>query len=153
MKKQLALAFTLAAGLTAGAAHAQLGLQEGAPAATTSAAGGNFKASPVVDQYKTAVAKHVLGYHKYAGSKAGYRNLTVVGYTVDRKGAVSDTWVVRSSGDQHLDERAVSTFKKALAAPLPTPPAALFGSDPVAHFSEAFVHTSDGGYKLQTLLR
>lgn len=140
-----------AASVLATAAHAgDLGLNNDG-AAAAAAPGGNFKFSPVTEQYKKAVAKHILSANKYPGSKAGYRNITVVGYTVDRKGGVSDTWVVRSSGDQGLDQQALATFKKAL--PLPTPPGNLFGADPVSHLSEAFVHTSDGGYKLQTLLQ
>lgn len=150
--KKIAFAAALA-GLVSFGAQAQLGLKEGSPAAASEAAGGAFKNHPMIDTYKNVVAKHVSGFHKHAGSKGGYRNITAVGYTVDRSGAVTDTWVVRSSGDDKLDDRAVTLFKKAFAKPLPAPPAAIFGNESAVHFTEALIHTSDGGWKLQTLSR
>lgn len=152
--KKTALAAALAAVTFSLGAHAQLGLKEGpASEAPSHAAGGAFKNHPMIDSYKNLVARHVSGFHKHAGSKGGYRNLTAVGYTVDRSGVVTDTWVVRSSGDSRLDEHAVGVFKRAFAKPLPAPPAAIFGNESAVHFTEAFIHTSDGGWKLQTLSR
>jgi len=136
--------------LATAARAGDLGLNGNQPP-THHASGSHFKFAPSIEQYKRSVARHILAANRYSGSKAAYRNITVVGYTIDRRGAVSETWVVRSSGDRTLDQHAISTFRKAL--PLPTPPGHLFEHDPVSHLSEAFVHTSDGGYKLQTLLQ
>lgn len=104
-----------------------------------------------VDEYKKAVANRIVQANKMRLSKAGYRNVTVVGYTLDRSGAVTESWIVRSSGDRKLDDLAHTNFKRAL--PLPTPPASIFGSESNAHLAEAFVHTTDGGFKIQTLIQ
>ena len=108
-------------------------------------------AKKTIDQYKRAVADRIVQANRLKLSKAGYRNITVVGYTLDRSGQVTESWIVRSSGDHKLDDIAHNSFKKAL--PLPTPPEAIFGSESAAHLAEAFVHTTDGSYKLQTLIQ
>lgn len=104
-----------------------------------------------VNQYKKRVATRIAEANKLRLTKAGYRTITVVGYTFDRRGNVTETWIVRSSGDHRLDELAHMSFKKAM--PLPPPPGPVFGADPTASLSEAFVHTIDGGYRLQTLVQ
>lgn len=102
-------------------------------------------------KYKHEVATRVLAANKMHASKAGYKAISVVGYTIDRSGALTESWIVRSSGDQALDSRALASFHKA--APLPQPPAGIFGVDPTASLSEAFVFATDGSFKLQSLTR
>lgn len=101
--------------------------------------------------YKDAVARRVSDVNKLRITKAAYRSLTVVGYTIDGEGAVTDTWIVRSSGDSKLDEQAVKAFKAA--EPLPKPPAGVFGEHLVASFSEAFIHAADGTLRVQALIK
>lgn len=102
-------------------------------------------------RYKHDVASRVMTVNKAKISKAAYRTISVVGYTIDRTGKLVESWIVRSSGDHALDQRALVSFQKA--APLPQPPATLFGVEPTAHLSEAFVFLADGTYKLQSLSR
>lgn len=100
--------------------------------------------------FKRAVAQRIVQVDKPKASKAGVKGVSVVGYTLDRSGTLTEQWIVRSSGDQSLDERAMAALRKS--APLPKPPAGIFGSDQQTHFSEAWVFSNDGGYQLQTLV-
>lgn len=144
MKSRLALAVSLA--VCSLAANAQ---SESAP--TTVVASVESKSQHAIDQYKHQVANRIVEANKLRLTKAGYRNITVVGYTLDRRGALTETWIVRSSGDRKLDDLAHASFKKA--SPLPMPPGGVFGPDLTASLSEAFVHTTDGSYRLQTLVK
>ena len=72
--------------------------------------------------------------------------LTVLGIKVDRKGAPVEVWVVRSSRQTALDQRALRSVHAA--APLPAPPASvLAGGDRVA-FSETWMFLADGRFQL-----
>jgi TonB family protein len=102
-------------------------------------------------QYKQQVAQKIAMASKTKPTKAGVRALSVVGYTIDGQGQVVDSWIVRSAGEKALDDRALAMFKQAL--PLPAPPASIFGTDSHVHLSEAFVFTTDGQYRLQSLIK
>jgi hypothetical protein len=75
----------------------------------------------------------------------------VVGYTVMKSGEVTQTWIVRSSGDPKTDNIAMESFKRGL--PLPAPDLAMFGTDEEANLSEAFVFAADGTWRLQSLIK
>jgi periplasmic protein TonB len=100
--------------------------------------------------FKRAVAQRIIQVDKPKTSKAGVKAVSVVGYTLDRAGSLTEQWIVRSSGDHALDERAMAILRKS--APLPKPPVGIFGNDQQTHLSEAWVFTNDGGYNLQTLV-
>jgi periplasmic protein TonB len=142
--RKILVAVALGAATSAGA-------QTTAPQVAAASQGFEPQSQQAINNYKRSVAQHILQAHRHKPSSAGYRNITVVGYTIDRAGAVSESWVVRTSGDKQLDDHAVNLFRKAV--PLPQPPAGVFGADTAAHLSEAFVHTTDGGYRLQTLIK
>ena len=72
--------------------------------------------------------------------------LAVLGIKVDRKGTPVEVWVVRSSRQTALDQRALRSVHAA--APLPAPPASvLAGGDRVA-FSETWMFLADGRFQL-----
>jgi TonB family protein len=101
--------------------------------------------------YKETVAKRIATSSKVTATQAPVKALSVVGYTVDKKGNLVESWIVRSAGQKTLDDRALSLLQSA--KPLPTPPGSLFPTDPKAHLSEAFVFTTDGGVRLQSLIK
>ena len=100
--------------------------------------------------FKRVVAQRIMQVDKPKATKASVKGVSVVGYTLDRSGKLVDQWIVRSSGEDALDARAIATLKKAV--PLPTPPASLFGTESAVHLSEAWVFTQDGSYQLQTMV-
>jgi len=104
-----------------------------------------------VSEYKQSVAALIFNAAKASLTKAPVKALSVVGYTIDVSGNLLDAWIVRSAGEQTLDERALTMLKRSV--PLPPPPTALFSQDPHAHLSEAFVFTVDGRFRLQSLIR
>lgn len=101
--------------------------------------------------YKRAVAERIASASKAKPTKAAVRDISVVGYTIDSQGKVSETWIVRAAGDKGMNDKALAMFNKAL--PLPTPPASLFGDEKQVSLSEAFVFTADGQYRLQSLIK
>ncbi len=101
--------------------------------------------------YKELVAKRIASTSHVNASQAPMKALSVVGYTIDTSGNVVESWIVRSAGEKALDDRALSMLQHAM--PLPTPPGSLFPRDPKAHLSEAFVFTTDGGMRLQSLIK
>lgn len=100
--------------------------------------------------FKRAVAQRIVQIDKPKTANGGLKGISVVGYTLDRSGAITEQWIVRSSGDATLDQRAIAILRKV--APLPAPPAALFGNEQHTHLSEAWLFTSDGQYRLQSLI-
>ncbi len=101
--------------------------------------------------YKESVASRIAATSQVKATRAPVKALSVVGYTIDTSGNVVESWIVRSAGEKALDDRALSMLQTAL--PLPTPPGSLFPRDPKAHLSEAFVFTTDGGLRLQSLIK
>ena len=101
--------------------------------------------------YKETVAQRIATTSNVSATQAPVKALSVVGYTVDKKGNLVESWIVRSAGQKQLDDRALSLLQSA--KPLPTPPGSLFPKDPQAHLSEAFVFTTDGGVRLQSLIK
>lgn len=104
-----------------------------------------------MNSYKRAVAERIATHSKAKPSKAAVRDISVVGYTIDSQGKVTETWIVRAAGDKGMNDKALAMFNKAL--PLPTPPASLFGEEKQLSLSEAFVFTADGQYRLQSLIK
>ena len=107
-------------------------------------------ADPATVGFKRAVAQRIIQIDKPKAAQGGLKGISVVGYTLDRKGNITEQWIVRSSGDDKLDARAIAILRKA--APLPAPPATIFGAEQYTHLSEAWLFTSDGHYKLQSLV-
>ncbi|MFN0298993.1 MAG: energy transducer TonB [Burkholderiales bacterium] len=101
--------------------------------------------------YKQSVAERIAGTSNVNASQAPMKALSVVGYTIDTRGNVVESWIVRSAGEKSLDDRALSMLQHAM--PLPTPPGSLFPANSQAHLSEAFVFTTDGGMRLQSLIK
>ncbi len=101
--------------------------------------------------YKESVAKRIASSNGMQASQAPVKALSVVGYTIDTRGKVVQSWIVRSAGEKALDDRALSMLQHA--QPLPTPPGSLFPRGPNVHLSEAFVFTTDGGLRLQSLIK
>ena len=105
----------------------------------------------VIGKYKQAVATRVNAANKQHASKSPYRTVSVVGYTVLKSGEVTQTWIVRSSGEPKTDNTALESFKRGL--PLPLPDTAMFGTDEEVSLSEAFVFSADSSWRLQSLIK
>ena len=72
--------------------------------------------------------------------------LTVLGIKVDRKGQPIEVWVVRSSRQTALDQRARRSVYDA--APLPPPPLSVAASGGQVAFSETWMFLADGRFEL-----
>lgn len=121
------------------------------PVACVFASGVALAQSGDMNSYKRAVAERIATQSKAKPSKAAVRDISVVGYTIDAQGKVTETWIVRAAGDKGMNDKALAMFNQAL--PLPTPPASLFGEEKQLSLSEAFVFTADGQYRLQSLIK
>lgn len=121
------------------------------PVACVLASGVAFAQSGDMSNYKRAVAERISTQSKAKPTKAAVRDISVVGYTIDAQGKVTETWIVRAAGDKAMNDKALAMFNRAL--PLPTPPASMFGDEKQVSLSEAFVFTADGQYRLQSLVK
>ncbi|HKC43347.1 MAG TPA: TonB C-terminal domain-containing protein [Burkholderiales bacterium] len=100
--------------------------------------------------YQRAVAERIERVSKMdvrrGAGESQVTALTVLGIKVDGKGEPVEVWVVRSSRQTALDQRArYSVFN---AAPLPAPPASLLASGAPAEFSETWMFLADGRFQL-----
>ena len=107
-------------------------------------------ASTEFARYQRAVAERIERVSKMdlrrAAATPQVMALTVLGIKVDRKGEPVEVWVVRSSRQTALDQRARRSVYDA--APLPAPPAnMLAGSDRVA-LSETWMFLADGRFEV-----
>ena len=131
--------------LPAGAVATGQVVQGAAPPAQATAAGPTELA-----KYQRTVAERIERVSKMdvrrGAGEPQVTALTVLGIKVDGKGEPVEVWVVRSSRQTALDQRARhSVFS---AAPLPAPPASLLARGAAAEFSETWMFLADGRFQL-----
>lgn len=108
--------------------------------------------------YKVAVAQRIADMSAYSvktdaprPADAVIRGLTVVTMYVNKTGHIDKLLVLRSSGNDELDKRAVEAIK--LAEPLPLPPDNVTLGNEYTVFPESFIHRTDGRFQLVTKTR
>ncbi|WP_085315062.1 energy transducer TonB family protein [Derxia lacustris] len=106
-----------------------------------------------VDAYKRVVAEHIAGAARTAlkqdaprPADTALKGVTVVGLQVHSDGKIDRAWVVRSSGDDKLDQFALASVVST--QPLPAPPANTTLGIGYTIFSESWLHRSDGRFQL-----
>lgn len=107
---------------------------------------------PLLDQWKRSAAERihdVNAKHLFAGRPHHLlQAVIVVEVTVDPRGNVTRSKVLRSPGIGALDRLALASLKTA--SPLPHPPSRLVGKGALV-YSETWLFDNDGRFQLRTL--
>jgi len=106
-----------------------------------------------LDAYKHIVAEHIAAASRTAikqnaprPADTSLKGVTVVGLQVKTDGNIDRAWVVRSSGDDKLDQLAVNSVTSV--QPLPAPPDNTTLGHGYTIFSESWLHRVDGHFQL-----
>lgn len=127
-----------------------------AAAPTAPAYGSPMKVDPDpkdVAKYKTIVANKIASSNSMGmkndaprPADANIKGLTVVGLQVRQDGQIDKAWIVRPSGDDTLDRKALESVKAA--SPLPSPTEDVMLGRGYAVFAESWIHRTDGHFQL-----
>ncbi|WP_051379058.1 energy transducer TonB family protein [Derxia gummosa] len=106
-----------------------------------------------LDAYKRVVAERIAATSRLAMKQdaprpadTALKGVTVVGLQVHEDGKIDRAWVVRSSGDDKLDQAAVASVTSI--QPLPLPPENTTLGLGYTIFSESWLHRADGRFQL-----
>ncbi len=107
----------------------------------------------VLNQYKVALAQHITQ-RNVATTSIGrpqvmLRSVVVLAFKVDKQGNLLASSVYRSNGDKRAEKIALASLRQA--APLPSPPAALFGNKSEVEILEGWLFNDDGRFQLSTI--
>jgi protein TonB len=94
-------------------------------AAAAPAAGAASQASVAPASWKGDLVAHLNRYKRYPAGAVSYGTASIV-FTINRSGQVLSSRLIGSSGDQALDEEAVSLPRRA--SPVPPPPPGMGGA-------------------------
>jgi protein TonB len=107
---------------------------------------------PVLEQWKREAAEriHAANAKQLFEGRPHHllQGVIVVDVTVDRRGQVTRSKIVRSPGIARLNNMVQASLKTA--SPLPAPPPALVKTGPIT-YSETWLFTNDSKWRLRTL--
>ncbi len=83
--------------------------------------------SPAIASWQQALVARLARFQRYPAQASGAEGVVSLGFSIDRKGRVVSSRIVKSSGSALLDAEALALVKRA--APLPAPPAAIPDTD------------------------
>jgi protein TonB len=109
--------------------------------------------SATLDQYRLSVAQRIVArnpsYVLRGTLQPMLRSLVVVSFTIDRSGALVQSSVYRTNGDDEAERTALATLRRA--APLPRPPARLLNARGQLELFEDWLFNDNGKFQLRTL--
>jgi periplasmic protein TonB len=85
------------------------------------------KLAPAITSWQQAVVARLARFQRYPAQAKGATGVVNLSFSIDRRGHVLNSRVIKSSGSAVLDTEALSLL--ARAAPLPPPPAGVPDSD------------------------
>ena len=83
--------------------------------------------APAIASWQQALVARLTRFQRYPAQASGAEGVVSLGFSIDRKGRVVSSRIVKSSGSTLLDAEALALVKRA--APLPAPPAAIPDTD------------------------
>ncbi len=104
-------------------------------------------------QYKIALAQHISQRNAATISigrpQVMLRSVVVLAFRVDKQGNLLAASVYRSNGDKRAEKIALASLQQA--APLPLPPASLFGDKSEVEILEGWLFGDDGRFQLSSI--